>query len=196
MRCRPSGWTSLGAAASTWEPRPAGSPTCCCGAAQPTSSRWMWRQGRSTPRSARPRADPRVTVVEGVNARALDYAVLPYLPELVVVDVSFISVRKVLPAVLACSAAEFDCLALVKPQFELGPDRVGKGGVVRSAGDRRAALVAVTSWAHDAGFALLGVCSSGLPGPAGNRESFVWLGPGGRAGAVEDVERGVLEVEP
>src|SRR3954469_18338318 len=66
------------------------------------------------------RGDPRVTVVERSNARALDPGLLPYRPDLIVVDVSFISLRKVLPAVLACAAPEFDCLALVKPQFELG----------------------------------------------------------------------------
>src|SRR3954451_8161429 len=88
-----------------------------------------------------PRHDARVTVVERVNARSLRCEQLPYRPDLVVCDVSFISLTKVLGAVLACCAERFDVLALVKPQFEVGRERVGKGGVVRSADDRRAALV-------------------------------------------------------
>jgi 23S rRNA (cytidine1920-2'-O)/16S rRNA (cytidine1409-2'-O)-methyltransferase len=144
------------------------------------------------------REDARVTVIERVNARALDPAALPYRPDLVVADVSFISVRKVLPAVLACAHDDFDCLALVKPQFELGPERVGKGGVVRTADDRREALLAVADWASAAGFAVRGFAASGLPGPAGNRETFVWIAPGGRAGALDDggLARAVAKVEP
>jgi 23S rRNA (cytidine1920-2'-O)/16S rRNA (cytidine1409-2'-O)-methyltransferase len=144
----------------------------------------------------RVRSDPRVTVIERVNARALDRSELPYLPDLIVTDVSFISLLKVLPAVLACAAAVFDCLALVKPQFEVGRERVGKGGVVRSAEDRRAALIAVGEGALTLGCSLLGFASSGLPGPAGNRESFVWLAEQGRAGALQDVEAAAMEVEP
>ena len=90
-----------------------------------------------------------MTVLERLNARALHAAALPWAPELVVADVSFISLAKVLPPVLACAAPRFDCLALVKPQFELGRGRVGKGGVVRSADDRRAALVAVGALARE-----------------------------------------------
>src|SRR5262249_48941605 len=77
------------------------------------------------------REDPRVTVIERVNARSLDAGLLPYAPGLIVIDVSFISLRKVLPAVLAAAASTFDCLAMVKPQFEVGRERIGKGGVVR-----------------------------------------------------------------
>src|SRR5436853_1948225 len=89
------------------------------------------------------RNDPRVTVIERANARELEPRILPYAPELAVVDVSFISLLKVLPPVLEACAAEFDCLALVKPQFEVGRERVGKGGVVRSAEARRDALGSV-----------------------------------------------------
>jgi 23S rRNA (cytidine1920-2'-O)/16S rRNA (cytidine1409-2'-O)-methyltransferase len=142
------------------------------------------------------REDPRVTVMERVNARALECATLPYRPSLVVADVSFISLRKVLPAVLACADERFDCLAMVKPQFELGRAAVGKGGVVRDAAGRRAALVAVGEWARSAGFALRGFASSGLPGPAGNRETFAWIADGGAAGGVEDVEAAAAGVEP
>ena len=142
------------------------------------------------------RTDERVTVLERTNARALTPDQLPYAPGLVVADVSFISLAKVLPAVLACCAERFDALAMVKPQFEVGRSRVGKGGVVRSAEDRRAALVSVAASACDAGAAVLGFASSGLPGPKGNRETFVWLAEAGRAGAVDDLEAAATEVEP
>ena len=97
------------------------------------------------------RTDPRVTVMERTNARALTAEMLrtalgedaTELPDLAVVDVSFISLAKVLGAVLGCLAGGYDVLALVKPQFEVGRGRVGKGGVVRDPADRREALVAV-----------------------------------------------------
>jgi 23S rRNA (cytidine1920-2'-O)/16S rRNA (cytidine1409-2'-O)-methyltransferase len=141
------------------------------------------------------RTDDRVTVVERTNARALRCDDLPYAPDLVVADVSFISLAKVLPAVLACAAPRFDALAMVKPQFEVGRERVGKGGVVREPADRRAALVSVARAAQQAGAAVLGFASSGLPGPKGNRETFVWLAEGGREGAVDDLEAAAAAVE-
>ena len=97
------------------------------------------------------RSDARVTVIERTNARALRPADLPYAPDLIVIDVSFISLAKVLPAVLACAADRFDCLALIKPQFEVGREHVGKGGVVRDADDRRRALVEVGAVARELG---------------------------------------------
>ena len=136
------------------------------------------------------RNDERVTVLERTNARALAPAALPYAPDLVVVDVSFISLTKVLPAVLACVAPRYDVLAMVKPQFEVGRGSVGKGGVVRDPDQRRAALVAVAAAARaELGAAVLGFASSGLPGPKGNRESFVWLAEAGRAGDVGATSR-------
>ena len=141
------------------------------------------------------RSDPRVTVVERCNARALEPGQLPYAPEVIVIDVSFISVAKVLPAVLACAADRFDCLALIKPQFEVGRAGVGKGGVVRDAALRRGALVAVGEAATRLGASVLGYASSGLPGPKGNRESFVWLAESGRGG-VSDLQAAAAEVEP
>ena len=141
------------------------------------------------------RSDPRVTVIERRNARSLRPDELPYAPDLIVIDVSFISLAKVLPAVLACAADRFDCLALIKPQFEVGPSQVGKGGVVRDAPTRRRALVDVGSAAHGLGTTVLGYASSGLPGPKGNRETFVWLAEGSRGGRV-DVHQAAREVEP
>jgi 23S rRNA (cytidine1920-2'-O)/16S rRNA (cytidine1409-2'-O)-methyltransferase len=134
------------------------------------------------------REDPRVTVVERLNARELQPTELPYPPELATVDVSFISLAKVLPAIARCLAPGGEVLAMVKPQFELGRERVGKG-VVRDAGDRREAILEVALAARVRGFA-----SSGLPGPKGNRETFVWCG--GRGTALADLEAAILEAEP
>ncbi len=141
------------------------------------------------------RNDARVTVIERRNARSLRPDELPYAPDLIVIDVSFISLEKVLPAVLACAAARFDCLAMVKPQFEVGREHVGKGGVVRDAGARRGALVAVGHAGGGLGASVLGYASSGLPGPKGNLETFVWLAEGSRSG-VADLELAASEVEP
>jgi len=136
-----------------------------------------------------------VTVFERVNARRLECRSLPYRPDLIVVDVSFISLTKVLPAVLACAAPDFDCAALVKPQFEVGRERVGKGGVVRSVADRRTALIQVADAVRDEGYSVCGFASSGLPGPAGNRESFLWVRAGGDRRAA-DVAEAARAVEP
>jgi 23S rRNA (cytidine1920-2'-O)/16S rRNA (cytidine1409-2'-O)-methyltransferase len=134
------------------------------------------------------RNDDRVTVIERTNARALGPGALPYSPDLIVIDVSFISLGKVLPAVLGVAAERFDCLAMVKPQFEVGRERVGKGGVVRDPGLRREAIGAVAAVATGLGASLQGFAPSGLPGPAGNRETFVWLAEGARAAAAPDLE--------
>ncbi|MBV9603906.1 MAG: TlyA family RNA methyltransferase [Solirubrobacterales bacterium] len=145
--------------------------------------------------SWRLRSDARVTAIERCNARALVRDRLPYAPDLIVIDVSFISLAKVLPAVLACAAERFDCVALVKPQFEVGREHVGRGGVVRDPAARRRALIEVGASARGLGASVLGYASSGLPGPKGNLETFVWLAEGARGG-VEDIERAAREVEP
>ncbi len=129
------------------------------------------------------RSDERVTAVERVNARALEPGMLPYAPDLIVIDVSFISLTKVLPAVLACATSRYDCLAMVKPQFELGRGRVGKGGVVHDPALRREAIASVAACGRELGAAVVGYAPSGLPGPAGNRETFVWLAEAGRSGS-------------
>jgi 23S rRNA (cytidine1920-2'-O)/16S rRNA (cytidine1409-2'-O)-methyltransferase len=153
------------------------------------------------------RGDPRVQVLERTNVRGLTPQMLPPAatarpgpPDLAVVDVSFISLTKVLPAVVGALAESYEVLALVKPQFELGRELVGRGrGVVREAAERRVALVQVGLAAQRLGAAVLGFCSSGLPGPKGNRESFLWLAQAGHADAAsgpQDVERLAREVEP
>jgi len=127
------------------------------------------------------RADPRVTVLEGFNARSLDPAAFDPAPSLASVDVSFISLEKVLPAVAACldSAGPSDILALVKPQFEVGRGQVGKGGVVRDASRHREVLVRLAGFAAAHGLAPRGLVASPLRGPKGNREFFLHLEPGG-----------------
>ena len=139
------------------------------------------------------RNDPRVHVIERRNARELIPAELPYEPSLATVDVSFISLAKVLPAVAVSLSGSGEILALVKPQFELGRGRA-KGGVVRSADERREALVSVGEAARALGLAIKGFASSGLAGPKGNRESFIWCtteGPG-----IKDLEAAARTVEP
>jgi 23S rRNA (cytidine1920-2'-O)/16S rRNA (cytidine1409-2'-O)-methyltransferase len=132
-----------------------------------------------------------VHVFERTNARGLSSEELPYRPGLATIDVSFISLSKVLPAVAACLPPGGEVLALVKPQFELGRDRV-KGGVVRSAEERREALVSVARAAEGIGLAFKGFASSGLPGPKGNRETFVWCVGGARADrSIDSAARGV-----
>jgi 23S rRNA (cytidine1920-2'-O)/16S rRNA (cytidine1409-2'-O)-methyltransferase len=138
------------------------------------------------------RDDPRVAVIERLNARALEPADLPFAPSLATVDVSFISLTKVLPAVARCLAPGGEVLAMVKPQFELGRERVGRG-VVRDAADRREAILLVARAAGELGLAVRGFAFSGLPGPKGNRETFVWCG--GEGPAVPDPEAAILAVE-
>ena len=136
-----------------------------------------------------------MTVLERVNARSLEAGALPYAPDLVVADVSFISLAKVLPAVLGVTAERFDALAMVKPQFEVGRGHVGKGGVVRDPELRRRALLSVAEAARAGGAAVLGFAPSGLPGPKGNLETFVWLAEESREGAIGDLEAAVRGVE-
>lgn len=122
---------------------------------------------------ARLRLDSRVTVRERTNARDLDR--LDSLADLAVIDVSFISLRMILPAVVTSLVAGGDILALVKPQFEAGRDEVGKGGVVRDPLVHAACIARVACWALDHGLRVRGVVRSPLLGPAGNREFFIWL---------------------
>jgi 23S rRNA (cytidine1920-2'-O)/16S rRNA (cytidine1409-2'-O)-methyltransferase len=142
------------------------------------------------------RNDDRVTVLERTNVRSLTPAHLPFAPDLLVADLSFISLRKVLPALLGCMAPGFDGLVMIKPQFEVGRERVGGGGVVREPADRRWALVAVANAVQELGASVLGFASSRLPGPKGNRETFAWIAEGGRPEALRDVEAAALEIEP
>jgi 23S rRNA (cytidine1920-2'-O)/16S rRNA (cytidine1409-2'-O)-methyltransferase len=119
------------------------------------------------------RADERVTVLERTNARTLTG--LPFPPQLAVCDVSFISVRLALPPVLRLCAPDWEAVVLVKPQFEAGRADVGKGGVVRDPEVRRRVVREVAEAALSWGASVRGVVDSGLPGPKGNRETFLHL---------------------
>jgi 23S rRNA (cytidine1920-2'-O)/16S rRNA (cytidine1409-2'-O)-methyltransferase len=124
------------------------------------------------------RDDPRVRLLERTNARYLDPTDVPEAIELVTVDVSFISATLLLPRLVEI-APTAELLVLVKPQFEVGRERVGKGGVVRDDADRAAAVLRVREAAEALGYALRGEAESRLPGPKGNREVFLWMGPAG-----------------
>jgi 23S rRNA (cytidine1920-2'-O)/16S rRNA (cytidine1409-2'-O)-methyltransferase len=139
------------------------------------------------------RQDSRVLVMERLNARYLGDSFLPFRPQLITVDVSFISLAMLIPSIVATAAEEFDLLGLVKPQFELGKEKVGKGGVVRDAGGRRDAIRRVAEAAEQEGLIVRGLASSGLPGPKGNRETFVW---GARGGEAVDLDVALEKVEP
>jgi 23S rRNA (cytidine1920-2'-O)/16S rRNA (cytidine1409-2'-O)-methyltransferase len=124
---------------------------------------------------SRVRADPRVTVIDRVNVRRLGSDDLPYAPTFVTCDVSFIGLAKALPPALACAAPGWRALALVKPQFEAGPADVGKGGVVRDPAVHRRVLDELIELAPAWGAVVAGETDSGLLGPKGNREFFLYL---------------------
>jgi 23S rRNA (cytidine1920-2'-O)/16S rRNA (cytidine1409-2'-O)-methyltransferase len=118
--------------------------------------------------------DERVTVLDRVNVRSLSPAQVAPPPEVVVADLSFISLALVLPALVACAAPEADFVVMVKPQFEVGKEHVG-GGVVRDPALRADAVAGVAEAAAGLGLGVAGITASPLPGPAGNVEYFLWL---------------------
>ena len=119
--------------------------------------------------------DERVTVLDRTNIRNLTPEMMGGAAELMVGDLSFISLRLVLPAIAACMQPGADLLPMVKPQFEVGKDRLGSGGVVRSAELRAEVTAEVALYAQSLGLSLRGVTASPLPGPSGNVEYFLWL---------------------
>jgi 23S rRNA (cytidine1920-2'-O)/16S rRNA (cytidine1409-2'-O)-methyltransferase len=134
------------------------------------------------------RTDERVTVLDRVNVRQLRPEQVAPAPALVTADLSFISLGLVLPALIQCAAPDADFVVLVKPQFEVGKDRVGTGGVVRDPGLRRDAVASVAAAAAALGLGVAGLVASPLPGPSGNVEYFLWL----RRGA-PDLRAGELD---
>jgi 23S rRNA (cytidine1920-2'-O)/16S rRNA (cytidine1409-2'-O)-methyltransferase len=121
------------------------------------------------------RTDPRVTSIEQTNARTLDLATLPFAPDLVVCDVSFISLTLVLPTLVAAAGpGGKPIIALVKPQFEVGKGEVGKGGVVREPEKRQAAVDKCVAAARALGCDVVGVVESPITGPAGNVEYLLY----------------------
>jgi 23S rRNA (cytidine1920-2'-O)/16S rRNA (cytidine1409-2'-O)-methyltransferase len=119
------------------------------------------------------RNDPRVAMLEGRNARGLAPADLPFRPSLATVDVSFISLRLVLPPVVGCVTADGDVIALVKPQFEVGRAQVGRGGIVRDRELHRRVLVELAAFAASLGWGPAGVAAAAIPGASGNQEYFL-----------------------
>lgn len=139
------------------------------------------------------RNDERVHVIERTNVRHLTPRSLPVVPSGVTADLSFISLTVVLPALVACVEDDADHLLMVKPQFEVGKDLVGRGGVVRDPELWRAAIEKVVDTAGTLGVGLVGATASDLPGPAGNREFFVHLRRGG-APTGDPIERALAEI--
>jgi len=120
------------------------------------------------------RTDPRVTVLDRTNVRELTPEAIGGPVALTVADLSFISLRLVLPALVSCTEPGGDLVPMVKPQFEVGRDRIERG-VVRDPGLRTEAVLAVARTAEDLGWGVAGVVASPLPGPSGNVEFFLWL---------------------
>jgi len=137
------------------------------------------------------RDDQRVTVLERTNVR--EVRELPFAPDLVVADVSFISVRTALPPALALARPDWEAVVLVKPQFEAGREDVGRGGVVRDPDVHRRVLREVADAALDWGAETLAVVDSGLPGPKGNREFFLHLARREQPERPPDLERWIAD---
>jgi len=132
-------------------------------------------------------------VMDRTNVRTLTADAIGGPVDLVVADLSFISLTVVLPALIACCGDDAAMVLMVKPQFEVGKERLGAGGVVRESGLRAEAVstIADSAWSH--GWGVVGVTASPLPGPAGNVEYFIWLSPAAPALRAEDLDRAVEE---
>ncbi|WP_329130444.1 TlyA family RNA methyltransferase [Streptomyces sp. NBC_01476] len=139
-------------------------------------------------------SDDRVTVKDRTNVRELTLDMIDGRPvDLVVGDLSFIPLGVVLPALVRCAAPGADLVLMVKPQFEVGKERLGSGGVVRSSALRAESVRKVAEQAAGLGLGALGVTASPLPGPSGNVEYFLWLRTGAPALDPADVDRAVAE---
>jgi 23S rRNA (cytidine1920-2'-O)/16S rRNA (cytidine1409-2'-O)-methyltransferase len=146
------------------------------------------------------RCDERVRVLDRTNVRALTPDEIGGPVDLTVADLSFISLRVVLPALIACTVEDGDLVPMVKPQFEVGRDRLGSGGVIHDPALRADAVVAVAAEAAALGWGTERVARSRLPGPSGNIEFFLWLRRDGfmDAGGMDEseIEAVVMEAEP
>jgi 23S rRNA (cytidine1920-2'-O)/16S rRNA (cytidine1409-2'-O)-methyltransferase len=137
--------------------------------------------------------DPRVKIFDRVNIRNLTIQQLGEEVDLVVADLSFISLKLVIPSLISVSKSDADYLLMVKPQFEVGKDKLGSGGVVREIALRKSAVLEVAQVAYDLGIGCLGVIASSLPGPAGNVEYFLWLKANAPAILEVDLDRAISE---
>ena len=139
------------------------------------------------------RTDERVRVVDRTNVRALEPHNIGGPADLTVADLSFISLRLVLPMLAACTETDGDLLPMVKPQFEVGRERLGSGGVVRDPKLRADAVLGVVATAAELGWRAAGVCASPLPGPSGNVEFFLWLQTAPVVPSSDDDIRAIVE---
>ena len=137
--------------------------------------------------------DPKVTVMDRTNIRYLTPELLGATVDLIVADLSFISLETVLPALESVLKPEGDALLMVKPQFEVGKDSLGPGGVVEDNAQRVSSVNKIATKAYSLGLGTAGVVASPLPGPSGNVEYFLWLKRGAPAPNVADVESAVKE---
>jgi 23S rRNA (cytidine1920-2'-O)/16S rRNA (cytidine1409-2'-O)-methyltransferase len=137
--------------------------------------------------------DPKVKIFDRVNIRNLTIQQLGEEVDLVVADLSFISLKLVIPSLISVSKSDADYLLMVKPQFEVGKDKLGSGGVVREIALRKSAVLEVAQVAYDLGIGCLGVVASSLPGPAGNVEYFLWLKANAPAILEVDLDRAISE---
>jgi 23S rRNA (cytidine1920-2'-O)/16S rRNA (cytidine1409-2'-O)-methyltransferase len=140
------------------------------------------------------RSDPRVVVVERTNARELTPTMIGGPVDVIVADLSFISLTTVLPALTGCASPNADIVPMVKPQFEVGKGQVGAGGVVHDPKQRATSVLAVARRAERLAWHTLGVTASPLPGPSGNVEYFLWLRADADRGlAADELESAVRE---
>jgi 23S rRNA (cytidine1920-2'-O)/16S rRNA (cytidine1409-2'-O)-methyltransferase len=137
--------------------------------------------------------DSKVTVMDRTNIRYLTPELLDATVDLIVADLSFISLETVLPALASVLKPQGQALLMVKPQFEVGKDALGPGGVVEDNEQRIAAVNKIAGKAYSLGLGTAGVVASPLPGPSGNVEYFLWLKPGGPAPQESEVEKAVQE---
>jgi 23S rRNA (cytidine1920-2'-O)/16S rRNA (cytidine1409-2'-O)-methyltransferase len=139
------------------------------------------------------RQNERVTILDRTNIRHLTGEMVGEPIDLVVADLSFISLTLVLPALAAVSRSGADFVVMVKPQFEVGREKLGAGGVVRDPQLRKAAVIDVADSAYDVGLGTLGVTASSLPGPAGNVEYFLWLRRGAPQIDLEAIDEAIAK---
>jgi len=139
------------------------------------------------------RQDERVSILDRTNIRHLTGEVVGEPIDLVVADLSFISLTLVLPALAAVSKPEADYVVMVKPQFEVGREKLGAGGVVRDPELRKSAVIDVAESAYDVGLGTMSIAASPLPGPAGNVEYFLWLRRGAPAIDIDALDQVIAE---
>ena len=137
--------------------------------------------------------DPRVVQMDRTNIRNLKLVDIGQPVDLIVADLSYISLETVLPALAGVLTADGDALLMVKPQFEVGKDNLGEGGVVTEPAQRIASVHKIALAAHALGLGTAGVTASPLPGPSGNVEYFLWLKAGAPAPELREIERAVEE---